>query len=199
MQKAREVNMPQDKIQNAIKRGTGELKGGELEEIRMEGYGANGVAVMADCLTDNRNRTVADLRHLFSRFGGNLGENGSVAWMFQRRGVVLVDPQGRDPDEVALQIIDAGSEDFTVDDGQIEVQTDPTAFEQVKNAIEAMGLKLISAELSWVPTTTVALDESQAPAVLRLLDSLEDHDDVQNVYANFDIAADVLERVSASV
>ncbi|MHB8572334.1 MAG: YebC/PmpR family DNA-binding transcriptional regulator [Candidatus Dormibacteria bacterium] len=199
LQKAREVNMPNDKVDNAIKRGTGELKGGELEEFRLEGYGPHGVAVMVDCVSDNRNRTVADVRHFFSRSGGNLGETGSVAWMFTKKGLLSVEPGKRDREELALELIEAGAADVQVEEDLLEVETDPAEFEAVRARVEGMGVKLASAEVTMSPTTTVPLDESQAGQVLRLLDSLEEHDDIQEVFANFDIPTDILEKISAAV
>jgi YebC/PmpR family DNA-binding regulatory protein len=199
VQKAREANMPADRIDHAIKRGTGEIAGGNLEEVRYEGYGPAGVAVMVDALTDNRNRTSASMKHLFSKYGGNLGESNSVGWMFDRRGVVDVDADGKDVEEIGLAAIEAGAEDVQVDGASVEVTTEPAALEAVKSALEELGVKLENAEVTMQPKQTVAVEEDKAPAVLRLLEALEEDDDVQQVYANFDIPADVLERVSAQV
>jgi YebC/PmpR family DNA-binding regulatory protein len=199
MQKAREINMPTDKIQNAIKRGTGELAGEKLEEIRYEGYGPSGVAVMVDAFTDNRNRTSASIRHRFSKFGGNLGESNSVGWMFERKGVISANAGKQDPEDVGLAAIEAGADDVQVDGKSIEVTTPPATFEKVKTAMERSGVSIDNAEITMQPKQTVAVGEDKAAAVLRLMESLEEDDDVQQVYANFDIPANVLERVSAQV
>ena len=199
MQKAREINMPTDKIQNAIKRGTGELAGERLEEVRYEGYGPAGVAVMVDALTDNRNRTSASIRHRLSKLGGNLAERNAVGWMFERKGVIVANAGKNDPEEVGLAAIEAGADDVQVDGKSIEITAPPNAFEKVKSAVESLGVNVENAEITMQPKQTVPVDESKAAAVLRLLEALEEEDDVQQVYANFDIPADVLERISASV
>ena len=199
VQKAREINMPTDKIQNAIKRGTGELAGEKLEEIRYEGYGPAGVAVMVDAFTDNRNRTSASIRHRLSKFGGNLGESNSVGWMFERKGVISADAGKNDPDDVGLAAIEAGADDVQVEGKSVEVTTPPAAFEKVKAAMEGMGVTIDNAEITMQPKQTVAVGEDKAAAVLRMMESLEEDDDVQQVYANFDIPTNVLERVSAQV
>jgi YebC/PmpR family DNA-binding regulatory protein len=199
MQKAREINMPTDKIQNAIKRGTGELAGEKLEEIRYEGYGPAGVAVMVDAFTDNRNRTSASIRHRLSKFGGNLGESNSVGWMFERKGVISADAGKNDPEDVGLAAIEAGADDVQVEGKSVEVTTPPAAFEKVKAAMEGMGVTIDNAEITMQPKQTVAVGEDKASAVLRMMESLEEDDDVQQVYANFDIPTNVLERVSAQV
>ncbi len=199
IQKAREINMPTDKIQNAIKRGTGELAGEKLEEIRYEGYGPSGVAVMVDAFTDNRNRTTASIRHRFSKFGGNLGESNSVGWMFERKGVISVNAGKNDPEEIGLAAIEAGADDIQVDGKSVEITTSPAAFEKVKAAVEALGVFFESAEVTMQPRQTVPVGEDKAVSVLRLMEALEEDDDVQQVYANFDIPTNVLERVSAQV
>jgi YebC/PmpR family DNA-binding regulatory protein len=199
VQKAREINMPTDKIQNAIKRGTGELAGEKLEEIRYEGYGPAGVAVMVDAFTDNRNRTSASIRHRLSKFGGNLGESNSVGWMFERKGVISADAGNNDPEDVGLAAIEAGADDVQVEGKSVEVTTPPAAFEKVKAAMEGMGVTIDNAEITMQPKQTVAVGEDKAAAVLRMMESLEEDDDVQQVYANFDIPTNVLERVSAQV
>ncbi len=199
MQKAREINMPTDKIHNAIKRGTGELAGERLEEVRYEGYGPAGVAVMVDAFTDNRNRTSASIRHRFSKLGGNLGETNSVGWMFERKGMIMASAGARDPEEVALAAIEAGADDVQVDGKSVEITTPPNAFERIKAAVEALGVTVDNAEITMQPKQTVPVGEDKAVAVLRLMESLEEDDDVQQVYANFDIPTNVLERVSAQV
>jgi YebC/PmpR family DNA-binding regulatory protein len=199
MQKAREANMPTDKIQAAIDRGTGAGKGEGLEELRYEGYGPAGVAIMVDAVTDNRNRTAPAIRHVFSKHGGSLGETNSVAWMFERKGVISAQAGDKDPEEVGLVAIEAGADDIQVDGATIEITTDPSSFEAVRRAVEAEGVTIENAELTMQPQQTVPVGEDRAAAILRLLEALEEEDDVQQVYANFDIPADVLERVSASV
>jgi YebC/PmpR family DNA-binding regulatory protein len=199
MQKAREINMPTDKIKNAIQRGTGELAGERLEEIRYEGYGPAGVAVMVDALTDNRNRTSASIRHRLSKQGGNLGESNSVNWMFERKGVISANAGKADPEEVGLAAIEAGADDVQVEGKSIEITSPPNAFEKVKAAVEGLGVTVENAEITMQPKQTVPVSEDKAAAVLRLMESLEEDDDVQQVYANFDIPNDVLERVSAQV
>ena len=197
--KAREVNMPADKIQAAIDRGTGAGKGESLEELRYEGYGPAGVAILVDCMTDNRNRTAPAIRHVFSKYGGNLGESNSVAWMFERKGVVSAQAGDHDPEEVGLAAIEAGADDIQVEGGTLEITTEPATFEAVRKAVEAAGVTIENAEVTMQPRQTVPVGEDKAAAVLRLLEALEEEDDVQQVYANFDIPVDVLERVSASV
>jgi YebC/PmpR family DNA-binding regulatory protein len=199
IQKAREVNMPADNIERAIQRGVGGKEGAQLEEIRYEGYGPHGVAVMVDVLTDNRNRTVAALRNIFTRSGGSLGESNTVAWMFRQQGVLRLDAGDADPEELALEVLDAvdvGEEgDVAVDGGSVQVTVAPTHFEEVRRALEGRGHTLENAEVTMTPSTSVAVDVKQAPAVLRLLDALEEHDDVQQVYANVEIPDEVLESV----
>src|ERR1700680_373462 len=167
MQKAREINMPTDKIQNAIKRGTGELAGERLEEIRYEGYGPSGVAVMVDAFTDNRNRTSASIRHRFSKFGGNLGESNSVGWMFERKGVISANAGKNDPEDVGLAAIEAGADDVQVEGKSIEVTTPPAAFEKVKTAMEGLGVSVENAEITMQPKQTVAGGGGKAAAGLR--------------------------------
>ena len=199
IQKARESNMPTDRIQSAIDRGTGAAKGESLEELRYEGYGPAGVAIMVDAVTDNRNRTAPAIRHVFSKNGGNLGEANSVAWMFERKGVITARADGHDPEEVGLAAIEAGADDVQVEGDTVEITAEPSSFEDVRKAVEGLGVPIENAELTMQPKQTVAVGEDKAPAVLRLMEALEEEDDVQQVYANFDIPADVLERVSASV
>ena len=199
MQKAREVNMPADNIERAIQRGVGGKDGAQLEEIRYEGYGPHGVAVMVDVLTDNRNRTVASIRNLFSRSGGSLGESNSVGWMFAQQGIIRVATGGVEPDDLALELLEAvdlGEDgDIGVDGDEVVVTVPPSLFEAARAAVEAAGHTVESAEVTMNPSTSVVLDAKQATAVMRLLDNLEDDDDVQQVYANADIPDDVLESV----
>lgn len=199
VQKAREVNMPADKIQNAIDRGTGAGKGETWEELRYEGFGPSGVALLVDVVTDNRNRTAPQIRHLFSKYGGSLGEANSVGWMFERKGVLSVTLGDQDSEEIELAAIEAGAEDIREDEGTLEIVTEPQVFEDVRSALEAREVTIDSAEVTMQPKQTIPVEEDRAAAVLRLIEVLEEEDDVQQVHANFDIPADVLERVSASV
>jgi YebC/PmpR family DNA-binding regulatory protein len=194
---AKAENMPKDNIDRAIKKGTGELEGAVYEEITYEGYGPGGVAVLVDCMTDNKNRTVADIRHYFSKSGGNLGESGCVAWMFDKKGTILVDKETIEEDELLDKALEAGAEDVAEEDNVFQVVTAPDDFESVREALEADGVKFIEATISMVPQNTIDVSEEKtAKQILKLLESLEDHDDVQNVYANFDIPDDIMEAVS---
>jgi YebC/PmpR family DNA-binding regulatory protein len=184
VQKAKEHNMPADNIQRAIAKATGGGEGADVEEVTYEGYGPAGAALIVEVATDNRNRTVAELRNVFARAGGSLSEAGSVAWNFELRGVINVTAAGKDPDDVAMSAIDAGADDFAVSDGAVEIYTQPSDLEKVKKALEDTGLKLDSAELSRTPKTTVQLDEKDTGALLRLVEKLEALDDVQKVYFN---------------
>ena len=192
VQKARDSNMPADNIERAIKRATGGGEGAELQEVTYEGFGPEGTAIVVEAATDNRNRTVADIRNAFTRGGGNLGEAGSVLWNFDLRGVISVNANGRDPDEIALTAIDAGAEDVQVDSGTIDVYTAPPDLERVKKALEDSGVSVASAETARVPKTTVVLDDRAAVATLRLVEKLEALDDVQKVYFNAEFDEDVL-------
>ena len=199
IEKARSYSMPKDNIERAIAKGTGEgTDGSTFETVVYEGYGPDGVAVIVEALTDNRNRTASDVRHLFTKFGGNLGATGAVAWQFERRGIVLVPADGVDEDELVLAAADAGAEDVERDGSTFVVSSAPEELAQVREALEAAGLALESVGLSMVPKTTVAIaDESTARQVVRLVEGLEDSDDVQDVYANFDIPEAVLEAVAS--
>ncbi len=191
IQKAKESNMPADNIKRAIDRAVGGGDGADLVEITYEGYGPSGTAVLVEVATDNRNRTVAEVRNVLTRAGGNLGETGSVSWNFENRGVITITPNGKDPDDVALYAIDAGADDVQVGEGSIDVYTAPADLEKVRKALEDNGVTVDSAEASRVPKTTVALDEKHAIAMLRLVEKLESIDDVQKVYFNADISDDV--------
>ena len=199
IEKARSYSMPKDNIERAIAKGTGEgTDGSTFETVVYEGYGPDGVAVIVEALTDNRNRTASDVRHLFTKFGGNLGATGAVAWQFERRGIVLLPADGVDEDELVLAAADAGAEDVERDGSTFVVSSAPEELAQVREALEAAGLALESVGLSMVPKTTVAIaDESTARQVVRLVEGLEDSDDVQDVYANFDIPEAVLEAVAS--
>lgn len=193
IQKARDASMPADNIKRAIQRGTGELEGAQYEEVRYEGYGPAGVAVLVECLTDNRNRTVADLRAIFNKCGGNLGESGSVAWMFHQRGVLSIPADSTTEDDVLLAALDAGAEDIRTEGDSIEVECAPEALPAVRQALTDAGIAFNMAELSMIPQSTVQVEGKEASQVLRLMDGLEDHDDVQHVYANFDMPDEVLQ------
>jgi YebC/PmpR family DNA-binding regulatory protein len=190
--KARENNMPNDIVDRAIAKASGAADASALEEIVYEGYAPGGAAVMVETMTDNRNRTVGEVRNLFNRSGGNLGEAGSVAWVFNTRGVITVTLDGKDADEIALAAVDAGAEDFESDDGVLSIYTRPEDLEAVRRALSEQGVEASSTEIERVPTTTVSLDEKDAVSTLRLLEKLEDLDDVQKVYSNADFPDSVL-------
>jgi YebC/PmpR family DNA-binding regulatory protein len=193
--KAKGQSMPKDNIERAIKRGSGDMDGAEFQEIRYEGYGPGGTAVMVDCLTDNLNRTVAEVRHAFSKFGGNLGTDGSVSYLFNEVGQMMFAP-GSDEDQIMEAAIDAGAEDVIVDpDQSIEVLTDPGDFEEVRDKIVAAGLEPENAELTMRASTSAELDEKAAGSMVKMLEMLDDLDDVQQVYSNADISDDILERL----
>jgi YebC/PmpR family DNA-binding regulatory protein len=196
--KARDNSVPMDTIQRAIKRGTGDEAGVQYESVTYEGYAPGGVAVIVQALTDNRNRTSAEVKNLFSRNGGSFSEPGAVSWQFERKGIVLVDKNAVSEDDLMLAAADAGADDIQDLGDSWQVTTPPTELHTVRTAIEGAGIPVSSADLTMIPTTTVPLEqESQAKSVLRLMDALEDHDDVEAVYANFDIPDAVLEAVTA--
>jgi YebC/PmpR family DNA-binding regulatory protein len=196
IQKAKDASMPKDNIERAIAKGTGADQDADaFEAVTYEGYGPGGVAVLVEALTDNRNRTSSDVRHAFSKSGGNLGEPGSVAWIFEKKGEILVDATRYDEDDL-LPAIEAGAEDISADGDVLEVVTGPGDLAAIRSALEEAGVELQSAELAMRPTNRIEIDESQAASLMKLLDTLDDNDDVQAVHANFDAAADVLERVA---
>jgi YebC/PmpR family DNA-binding regulatory protein len=199
IEKARSYSMPKDNIERAISKGSGaDSEGSSFETVVYEGYGPEGVAVLVEALTDNRNRTASEVRHTFAKHGGNLGATGGVAWQFERRGVVLVSAGGVDEDELLLVAADAGADDVEQDGSTYQVTSAPEDLRGVREAIEGAGFSVESAELSMVPKTTVAIsDEGTAKTVVRLVEGLEDVDDVQDVYANFDIAEALLEAVAS--
>jgi YebC/PmpR family DNA-binding regulatory protein len=184
---ARAKSMPKDNIERAIKKGTGELAGETYSEVTYEGYGPGGVAIIVEAVTDNPNRTVAEVRHKFSRGGGNLGAANSVSWMFERKGQILLDGSSLSEDAALEIALDAGAEDVATEDGQYVVTTEPASFHAVRTALEARGLKIAEAELAMVPKNTVHIEGKDASAVLKLIESLDELDDVQKVWANFDI------------
>ena len=185
---AKGANMPNDTIDRAVKRGTGELEGVNYEEITYEGYGPGGVAVMVDSMTDNRNRTVAEIRHIFSKNGGNLGTSGAVNWMFDKKGYIVVEKAARAEDELFDLVIEAGAEDLRDDEDNFEIITSPDSFETVHQAVKAAGIEPLVAEIEMVPQNYIKLEGMDAKQMLKLMESLEDHDDVQKVSANFDIS-----------
>ena len=190
--RAREQNMPKDNIERAIKRATGEGGEGIIEEVVYEGYGPGGIAVLVQALTDNRNRTASDVRNVFAKAGGSLGEAGSVAWQFELRGVISIDAAGRDADDLALLAIDAGAEDVQVAGTSVEVYTKPEALEPVRRALTEAGITVESAEVAQVPKNTIMVDAKHAGQALRLLDNLDELDDVQRVASNADFPEEVL-------
>jgi YebC/PmpR family DNA-binding regulatory protein len=190
-------NMPRDNIERAIKKGTGELEGVNYEELTYEGYGPGGVAMFLEVLTDNKNRTVADVRHIFSKQNGTLGETGCVSWMFEKKGLMSLDKKGVDEDRLIEAALDAGALDVKDSGKEFDVTTEPSSFDKVKKAVEDAGFKTTYAEVTMVPQTTVRLTGKEAEQMLKLMENLEDSDDVQKVYANFDIAEEEMERLSA--
>lgn len=201
-QKARDASVPMDTIERAIKRGTGELEGVRYEQVSYEGYAPHGVAVIVECLTDNRNRTGSDIRSIFSKSGGSMAEPGAVSWQFERKGVLLVSKKGTSgevtEDDLMLAALDAGAEDITDAGDQWQITTAPSDLPSVRTAVEEAGMTVDSADVTLLPTTSVPLEsEGDARQVLRVIDLLEEHDDVQNVYANFDIPDRILELVEA--
>ncbi len=189
---AKAANMPQDNIIRGIKKGTGELEGVAYEEITYEGYGPGGAAILLEVVTDNRNRTVSEIRAMFGKRGGNLGENGCVAWMFDQKGLFVVNADGPDEDELLEMALEAGAEDLKRVDDHFEITSAIENFEEVRKALEEKGVVLDSAELTRIPQNTVEVDEKHAKSLLRLMDELEDHDDVQKSYSNFDIPDEVI-------
>ncbi len=194
---AKASNMPADNIKRAIMKGTGELPGVTYESVTYEGYGPNGVAVYLEGLTDNKNRCVAEVRHAFSKYNGNLGENGCVAWMFEKQGVITIEMDAVDEDTLTEIALEAGAEDISTDSGSYEIITQPADIDTVRSAIEEKGIPMVSAEVTMNPQNFVRLEnESQAASMLKLYEALEDLDDVQKIYANFDIPDEILEKLS---
>jgi len=194
VQKARDNNMPLENIERAIKRGSGEAGAAALIEVKLEGYGPNGIAVLVEALTDNRNRTIQDVRRLFTRHGGNLGESGCGSWLFENRGVITVETDAADAEEIALRAIDAGAEDVKTEKDYVEIYTQPQDLEKVRRVIEE-NEHVISAELSLTPKTTVLLEENKTVQALNFLDELEGLDDVQRVFSNIDFSEATLEKL----
>ena len=192
---AKAENMPKENIDRGIKKGTGELEGVSYEEANYEGYGPGGVAVLVDCLTDNKNRTVADIKHLFERHGGNLGEPGCVAWMFEQKGLMVFEKDKVDEEELFDLALEAGAEDVKEEETEFEVITEPSDLESVRQAIDDAGLSYTLAEVTKIPQNTVKVEGKKAQQTLNLMQSIEDHDDVSHVYANCDIPDDVMEAL----
>jgi len=193
---AKAENMPADNIKRAIQRGTGELPGATYEEITFEGYGPGGVALLVDVTTDNRNRTVSEIRHIFTKGGGNLGEAGSVAWMFHKKGSIVVPKTKAKEDDLMNVVLENGGEDLNDDGDNWEVTTEPNAYETVLDAIKKAGMEVVHSQVGMVPQNYIKLEGAAANQMIRLLESIEDHDDVQNVYSNFDLDQEQLEAVA---
>jgi YebC/PmpR family DNA-binding regulatory protein len=194
---AKAENMPRDNIDRAIKKGTGELEGVNYEEITYEGYGPGGVAMLVEVLTDNKNRTVAEVRHILAKQNGNLGEGGCVSWVFEKKGLISIDKAGVDEDRLMEAALDAGALDIKDSGKEFDVTTAPASFESVKKKLEESGFKSTYSEVTMVPQTTVRITGKEAEQMLKLMEGLEDLDDVQKVYANFDITDEEMERLSA--
>ena len=194
--KAKANNMPNDNIERAIKKGMGTLEGVTYEEIQYEGYGPGGVAIMVSCLTDNRNRTTAEVRAAFTKHGGNLGETGSVGYIFNRKGYMVIEAGQTNEDAVMELLMDNNVEDIKTEDGAIQVVTPPDGYNEVHDILVNKGFKLVDDEITFIPQTTVSLDEKKASQCLRLIETLEDLDDVQNVYSNYDISDDIMMKIS---
>ena len=193
---AKAENMPKENIERAIKRGTGELEGARFEEVVYEGYGPGGVAVLIEAVTDNRNRTTAEIRHIFTRVGGNLGTSGCVSWLFHKKGLITVNKGDVSEERLMEVVMDAGAEDIKEGEREYEILTDPSDFEGVVKALKEAGISYQSAEITMYPETTVKLEGKEAEQMLRLMEMLEDHDDVQKVYANFDISETTMEQIA---
>ncbi len=198
MESAKAANMPQDNVKRAVQKGTGELPGESYEEITYEGYAPGGVAVMVQVVTDNRNRTGPEIRHTFEKYGGNMGASGAVAWMFERKAVIQVDAEKIEEDALLGVALDAGATDMRRVEKAFEITAAPGEMDAVRGALEAKGVPVIQAEVAFVPQSTVRVEGKEAAGVLRLVEALEDLDDVQHVYANFDIPDDVIEAISAA-
>jgi YebC/PmpR family DNA-binding regulatory protein len=198
IESAKEANMPQDNIKRAIQKGTGELPGESYEEVTYEGYAPGGVAVMVSVLTDNRNRTAPEIRRVFEKHGGNMGSSGAVAWMFERKGLILVDAEKIGEDDLLGKALDAGATDMRRAEKAFEITTAPAEMDPVRDALQMGGVPVLEAQVTYVPQSTVRVEGKDAASVVRLIDALEELDDVQSVYANYDIPDEVLEAISAA-
>lgn len=193
LDKAKRANMPKDNIERAIKRGTGELKDGAvLEEVTYEGYGPNGLAILVQGLSDNKNRTVSEVRHTFSKYGGNLGSEGCVAWMFDHKGYIAIEPGDEDPEVIALIAIDSGAEDVEYSEAMVEIYTELADFKAVQEALSEANYEITSSQLSWLPQSTMEMDEKDTLKAMKLLEALEELEDVQDVYSNLDISDEAI-------
>jgi len=197
MARAKELNMPSDNVKMAVKRGTGELPGVVYESVMYEGYGAGGVAILIEALTDNKNRTTAEIRNIMSKKGGNLAGGGSVSWMFSKKGYILIEKTQSKEEDLMSIVLDAGAEDFKSDDKNYEITTPAQELENVKQALQAKGINWLNAELTMIPSSTIKVTGGDAKQILQLTDALEEHDDVQQVYANYDIPDEILEQIAA--
>jgi len=195
IQDAKDVSMPKDNISRAIKKGTGELAGGDVEEIIYEGYGAHGVAIMCDIMTDNRNRTAPELRKMFEIHGGNMGATNCVAWLFERKGLFLIPVEGCDEEAVMETALEAGADDFQMQGEQYEITCEPELYTDVADALTTAGITVTSKQVTRIPNNTIDLDADQARKVLKLMEALDDHDDVQNVSANFNLSDEVVVKL----
>lgn len=195
--KAKDNDMPKDNIERAIKRGTGELEGVDYKQFTYEGYGPGGVALYLDIMSDNRNRTASEIRHILSEHGGNLGEAGCVAWMFERKGQIIIDLNSTDLDEeeVMMEAIEAGADDIETEENVVTVYTKTKRFQDVKAGLKKKGFEFVESDLAMVPNTTIKLEKSDAKKMMNLMEDLEDHDDIQEVYSNFDIPANVMDQI----
>jgi len=197
MARSKELNMPSDNVKMAIKRGTGELPGVVYESVMYEGYGAGGVAILIEALTDNKNRTTAEIRNIMSKKGGSLAGGGSVSWMFSKKGYILIEKNQSKEEDLMSIVLDAGAEDFKSDDKNYEITTPAQELENVKQALQAKGINWLNAELTMIPSSTIKVTGGDAKQILQLTDALEEHDDVQQVYANYDIPDEILEQIAA--
>jgi len=195
IQAAKMANMPLSNVEKAVKKGTGELEGVNYEEVTYEGYGPGGVAIFMEAMTDNKNRTVSEIRHILTKVGGNLATSGSVAWMFEKKGIITIDKNAASEDDLLLIATDAGANDIIDEDDIYEVDMDPAVFDSVKTALESNGIILLDASVQAVPKNVVKVEENLALKVLGLMETLEDHDDIQNVYANFDIDDEIINKL----
>lgn len=195
VQAAKDDNMPNDKIDKAVAKGSGQIEGATYEEVAYEAYGPEGVAIIIETLTDNRNRTVGEIRHMLTKHNGHLGEGGSVAWNFTKKGIITVPVEGNDEDSLMEVVLEAGAQDMKADGANFEITTEPKDFTPVRDALNGAGIPVNHAELTMVPGSTVKLEEDAARKVLKLMDALDEHEDVQNVSANFDIPDEILERL----
>jgi YebC/PmpR family DNA-binding regulatory protein len=193
---AKAANMPASNVERAIKKGTGELEGVNYEEVAYEGYGPGGVAIIAELITDNKNRAVSEIRHIFSKHGGNLASSGAVSWKFDKKGIIAVAPEGRSEDDMLMLALDAGAEDVKYDPESTEILTAPSDLDTVKTALEKQSVKIEKAEVSMYPKDTVKVEGREAEQLLKLLDAIEEHDDIQKVHSNYDIDVDVMAQMS---